>query len=294
MTETSGASIEPEVLQIWVNSMVAFSGGNYFDPNWAPSDDYNTNSRCKHPVVAQAIHGDRTSHLPTGTIVPAHQSITTVTPAMFAMGISSTGRSALYELLERSNTCRSTMDLAAVSSVIDGLSKVNGQFTPASIQALMFYMRSSISSVERSIVPNKDKWLIMMLQRIVDLIDRLGVLNDEARECRQFVNSTVDEMIVAQSTIPIELRRVVNEMVQAGSRKMEQARAIAEAQLMGIGDDSDTLNVLNSELAVAQPSVNDATVWNMRADGNSLKLWHSAITGGLDKVALWVVDAEKL
>ena len=66
MTETSGASIEPEVLQIWVNSMVAFSGGNYFDPNWAPSDDYNTNSRCKHPVVAQGLeflvlrHAERT------------------------------------------------------------------------------------------------------------------------------------------------------------------------------------------------------------------------------------------
>ncbi len=66
MTETSGASIEPEVLQIWVNSMVAFSGGNYFDPNWAPSDDYNTNSRCKHPVVAQSLeflvlrHAERT------------------------------------------------------------------------------------------------------------------------------------------------------------------------------------------------------------------------------------------
>ena len=67
----------------------------------------------------------------------------------------------------------------------------------------------------------------MMLQGIVDLIDRLGVLNDEARAFRQFVHSTVEEMIAAQSTIPIELRRVVNAMVQTGSRKMEQANAIA-------------------------------------------------------------------
>ena len=80
MTETSGASIEPEVLQIWVNSMVAFSGGNYFDPNWAPSDDYNTNSRCKHPVVAQGLeflvlrHAERTkavhlARITTGFVV---------------------------------------------------------------------------------------------------------------------------------------------------------------------------------------------------------------------------------
>ena len=68
----------------------------------------------------------------------------------------------------------------------------------------------------------------------------------------------LQEMIAAQSIIPIELRHVVNAMVQTGSRKMEQARAIAEAQLMGVGDDSDTLIVLNSELAVAQPSCSSA------------------------------------
>ena len=31
----------------------------------------------------------------------------------------------------------------------------------------------------------------------------------------------------------------------------------------------------------------------MRADGNRLRLWHSAITAGLDKVSLWDVNAEK-
>ena len=59
------------------------------------------------------------------------------------------------------------------------------------------------------------------------------------------------------------------------------------------GNDRDTLDVLNSELVIAQSSVNDATVWNLRADGNRLRLWHSTLTAGLDKAVLWDVNAEK-
>ena len=66
ITETSGASIEFEVLQTWAQSMVTLSGGNYFDQNWAPSDAYNIGQGRKHPAVAQGLrllvlrHAERT------------------------------------------------------------------------------------------------------------------------------------------------------------------------------------------------------------------------------------------
>ena len=128
-----------------------------------------------HHGIEHAIQNDQRNKLRTATIAAAEQSIATVIPSMFTYDIPSTGRSAFVELVRRSNMCELSMDIAAISAVIDGLSKVTGQFTPASIQATTYYMRSSIRNAERSIMHDKEKWSIMMLLGVVDMIDRLGV-----------------------------------------------------------------------------------------------------------------------
>ena len=64
--ERSGVSVEPEALHTWAQTMVALSDDNYFDPNWVPSDRYNTGSRREHPAIAQGLdylagrHGETT------------------------------------------------------------------------------------------------------------------------------------------------------------------------------------------------------------------------------------------
>ena len=122
--------------------------------------------------IEAAVQNDSLQKPPSGTIVMTGQSITTMTPTMAAFEIPSAGRNTFLALLRRFETCSIPINFAAISTVLDGFNKVNGHFTPASIQALMYHMRSCLRSVESSIIHNKDQWLIMLTLGCVDLIDR--------------------------------------------------------------------------------------------------------------------------
>ena len=131
------------------------------------------------------------------------QSITMMTPTMAALEISSTGRNTFLGLLRRFDTCNIPMNFAVVSAVLEGVNKVNEHFTPASIQALMYHMRSCLQSIKSSIIHNKGQWLIMITLGCVDLIDRMGVLTDEGFEFKIYLNRIMDETKAVQTKIPI-------------------------------------------------------------------------------------------
>ena len=185
------------------------------------------------------------------------------------------------------------MNFAAIGAVLEGLNKVNGHFTPASVQAIMYHMRSCLQSVESSIIHNKDQCLIMLTLGCMDLIDRIGVLTDEGCEFKSFLSRMVDEMQAAQSTVPDEISHTLLEMQQTYAVKREQAQEIMDIQLGEDDGMNSVLDVLNSRLTVPASTVDEAVAWILRADSSRMGRWVNALAKIESKVAVWNVNEQE-
>ena len=177
--------------------------------------------------------------------------------------------------------------------MLEGLSKVNEHFTPASVQAIMYHMRSCLQNVESSIIQNKDQCLIMLTLGCMDLIDRMGVLTEEGFEFRLYLSRMVDEMRAAQSKVRDAISQTLREMQQVNVIKREQAQGIMDIHL-GEGDGMNSvLEMLNDRLTVPASTVDETVAWILRADSSRLDRWVNALTKMESKVAAWKVNEQE-